>query len=102
MDHEGEALVSYVTRKQDKAVDLKFLKKAMLRFRRMRGLQKFATNHSSFRNHLNLERQLHSRLDVKQKRDVALNEWRDFDRDTTDCCAARLGMSARWTDSTAI
>ena len=50
--------------------------RAMLRFRRMRRLQKFAAVHSSVHNHFNQERQLYSRENFKLNRSAALAEWR--------------------------
>ena len=50
--------------------------RAMLRFRRMRSLQKFASTHASVRNHFNLERHNYSRSNFKTNRDAALAEWR--------------------------
>jgi putative transposase len=48
----------------------------MLRFRRMRSLQKFASVHASVTNHFNQERSLSSRPHFKQNRAAALAEWR--------------------------
>ena len=130
VDHEGEVLESFVTKKRDKKAALKFLKKAMrkygnpevivtdglasygaalkeigvadkqetgrwlnnrvenshlpfrrreramLRFRRMRSLQKFAAVHASVYNHFNQERSLSSRTNFKLNRAAALAEWR--------------------------
>jgi putative transposase len=130
VDHEGEVLESYVTRRRDRKAALKFLRKsmkrygqpevlvtdklrsygaamkvvgniwkqetgrwlnnraenshlpfrrrerAMLRFRQMRCLQKFAAVHSSVHNHFNQERHLHSRDNFKLNRAAALAEWR--------------------------
>ncbi|MDU8914146.1 IS6 family transposase [Aestuariicoccus sp. MJ-SS9] len=130
VDHEGEVLESFVTKKRDKNAALKFLKKAMkkhgrsdalvtdklrsygaalkeigaadrqetgrwlnnraenshlpfrrreramLRFRRMRSLQKFASVHASVYNHFNQERGLSSRDTFKANRAAALTEWR--------------------------
>ncbi len=130
IDHEGEVLESFVTKKRDKNAALKFLKKAMrkhgrvevvvtdrlrsygaalsevgaarrqqagrwlnnraenshlpfrrreramLRFRRMRSLQKFASVHASVSNHFNQERSLSSRNIFKTNRTAALSEWR--------------------------
>ncbi|WP_341864150.1 IS6 family transposase [Gymnodinialimonas sp. 57CJ19] len=130
VDHEGEVLESYVTKKRDKKAALKFLRKAMrkhgqpevfvtdklrsygaalkeiggaerqetgrwvnnraenshlpfrrreramLRFRRMRSLQKFVSVHASVHNHFNQERHLYSRENFKQNRSAALSEWR--------------------------
>jgi len=130
VDHEGEVLESFVTRKRDRKAALKFLKKslkrhgsadefvtdslrsygaalgdlgirerqqtgrwlnnraenshlafrrrerAMLRFRHMRSLQKFASVHASVTNHFNSERSLSSRPLFKANRAAALAEWR--------------------------
>jgi putative transposase len=130
VDHEGEVLESYVTRRRDRKAALKFLRKsmkrygqpqvlvtdklrsygaamkavgnilkqetgrwlnnraenshlpfrrrerAMLRFRQMRCLQKFAAVHSSVHNHFNQERHLYSRDNFKLNRAAALAEWR--------------------------
>ena len=132
VDHEGEVLESFVTRKRDKKAALKFLRKAMrkhgqpevivtdrlrsygaalreigagarqetgrwannraenshlpfrrreramLRFRRMRSLQKFAAVHASVSNHFNHERSLSSRDIFKLNRTAALAEWRSL------------------------
>jgi len=53
-------------------------KRAMLRFRRMRSLQKFAAVHSSIHNHFNQERHLYSRSNFKLNRAAALAEWRQL------------------------
>ncbi len=130
VDHEGEVLESFVTKRRDKKAALKFLRKslrrhgptetivtdrlasygaalkelgaidkrevgrwinnraenshqpfrrrerAMLRFRRMRSLQKFAAVHGSIHNHFNQERHLSSRPTFKERRAAALTEWR--------------------------
>ena len=130
VDHDGEVLESYVTKRRDKKAALKFLRKAMrkhgnskvivtdklrsygaalkelggaerqetgrwlnnraenshlpfrrreramLRFRRMRSLQKFVSVHASVHNHFNQERHLYSRDNFKQNRAAALTEWR--------------------------
>ena len=132
VDHEGEVLESFVTKKRDKAAALKFLKKtmkrygnpqvivtdrcpsygaamkeignkdrqevgrhmnnraenshlpfrrrerAMLRFRRMRSLQKFVSMHSSVHNHFNLDRHINTRTNFKINRDAALLQWREL------------------------
>jgi putative transposase len=49
--------------------------RAMLRFRRMKTLQKFGSVHANIANHFNLERQLVDRQTFKQRRSVALAEW---------------------------
>jgi putative transposase len=132
VDHEGEVLESFVTRRRDKKAALRFLRKslkrhgetetivtdrlasygaalkaigavhkrevgrwlnnrvenshqlfrrrerAMLRFRRMRSLQKFAALHGSIHNHFNQERHLSSRPTFKDRRTAALAEWRQL------------------------
>lgn len=50
--------------------------RAMLRFRRIRTLQKFASVHASVSNHFNQERSLSSRASFKLTRAAALVEWR--------------------------
>ena len=49
---------------------------AMLRFRRMRSLQKFLSAHASVSNHFNKGRHLYSRDNFKLNRTAALSEWR--------------------------
>ncbi len=132
VDHEGEVLETYVTKRRDRKAALKFLRKlmkrygspkvivtdrlrsygaamkvignadkqevgrwknnraenshlpfrrrerAMLRFRRMRSLQKFVSVHSSIHNHFNQERHLYSRDNFKLNRIAALSEWREL------------------------
>jgi putative transposase len=132
VDHEGEVLESYVTKKRDKSAALRFLKKAlkrhgpaekivtdglrsypaamqevgnaersetgrhlnnraenshlpfrrreraMLRFRQMKSLQKFASVHASLHNHFNSERHLIDRQTFKARRSAALAEWQNF------------------------
>ncbi|HEX8418734.1 MAG TPA: hypothetical protein VF638_01825 [Sphingomonas sp.] len=50
--------------------------RAMLRFRRMRSLQKFASVHGNVHNHFNLERHLVDRQTYKERRSAAPAEWR--------------------------
>ena len=50
--------------------------RAMLRFRRMPSLQKFASVHASVSNHFNQKRSLYSRQNFKLHRAAALAEWR--------------------------
>ena len=132
VDHEGEVLEAFVSRKRDRKAALKFLRKtlknygrpkvivtdklrsygaamkvigcadrqetgrwlnnraenshqpfrrrerAMLRFRQMQSLQKFAAVHSSVQNHFNQERGLYSRDNFKLNRAAALAEWRQL------------------------
>ena len=50
--------------------------RAMNRFRRMKSLQKFSSVHAQVHNHFSQERHLVSREIYKQRRSVALAEWR--------------------------
>src|SRR3974377_903987 len=52
--------------------------RAMLRFRRMKTLQKFAAVHGTVHNHFNQERHLTSRETYKQNRSAALAEWKSL------------------------
>jgi putative transposase len=52
--------------------------RAMLRFRRLRSLQKFASVHASVLNLFNSERSLYSRQHFKLNRVAALTEWRQL------------------------
>ena len=132
VDHEGEILESYVTKKRDKSAALRFFKKtlkrhgkaetivtdglksypaamrelgnrdrretgrwlnnraenshlpfrrrerAMLRFRQMKSLQKFASVQANIHNHFNSERHLIDRQTYKNRRSAALAEWQNL------------------------
>ncbi|HEX8415735.1 MAG TPA: DDE-type integrase/transposase/recombinase [Sphingomicrobium sp.] len=52
--------------------------RAMLRFRRMKSLQKFASVHANVHNHFNLERHLVDRQSYKERRSAAPAEWDQF------------------------
>jgi putative transposase len=132
VDHEGEVLESFVSRRRDRKAAQIFLKKimkkygapkvivtdrlksyraamkiignettqevgrwknnrcenshlpfrrreyAMLKFRRMRSLQKFVSIHASVSNHFNKERHLNSRGTYKVQREAALIEWQQL------------------------
>ena len=132
VDHEGEILESYVTKKREKSAALAFMKRAlkrhgsaeaivtdglksytaamrelgnlerremgrwdnnraenshlpfrrreraMLRFRRMKTLQKFASVHANIHNHFNLERHIVDRQTFKDRRSAALAEWQSL------------------------
>jgi putative transposase len=132
VDHEGEVLEAFVTKRRDRRAALTFLRKAMkrhgqpevivtdrlrsycaamkvignaprqqtgrwlnnraenshqpfrrreqamARFRSTGSLQKFASIHSSIRNHFNQERHIHRRQDFKLSRRAALAEWRQL------------------------
>jgi putative transposase len=49
--------------------------RAMLRFRQMKSLQKFASVHANVHNHFSLERHLVDRETYKSRRSAALAEW---------------------------
>ena len=49
--------------------------RAMLRFRRMKSLQKFASVHANIHNHFNFDRHLIDRQTYKANRSAALAEW---------------------------
>ena len=51
---------------------------AMLRFRRKRTLQKFASVHANVHNHFNQERHLVDRQTYKIRRSAALAEWQSL------------------------
>ena len=50
----------------------------MLRFRRMKALQKFASVQANVHNHFALERNLVDRQTYKQRHLAALAEWQSF------------------------
>jgi putative transposase len=50
----------------------------MLRFTRIRSLQKFVAVHASVHNHSNQERHLYSRDNFKLNRAAAFAEWHHF------------------------
>jgi len=52
--------------------------RAMLRFRRMRSLQKFVSAHASVHNHFNLDRHINRRQTFKSQRDTALLQWHEL------------------------
>ena len=52
--------------------------RAMLRFRRMKSLQKFASLHGSIHNHFNQERHLTDRETYRNRRSAALAEWQSL------------------------
>ena len=132
VDHEGEVLDAFVTKRRDRKAALDFLKRmmkkygapkvivtdrlksyraamkiignettqevgrwknnrcenshlpfrrreyAMLKFRRMRSLQKFVSIHASVFNNFNKERHLNSRDTYKVQRQAALIEWQQL------------------------
>ena len=52
--------------------------RAMLRFRQMKSLQKFASVHASYHNHFRSERHLVDRETYKTRRSAALAEWQSL------------------------
>jgi putative transposase len=52
--------------------------RAMLRFRKMKSLQKFASVHASLHNHFNSERHLVDRATYKERRSAAWTEWQNL------------------------
>ena len=52
--------------------------RAMLRFRQMKSLQKFASVHANVHNHFNAQRHLIDRQTYKASRSAALAEWQDL------------------------
>ena len=132
VDHEGEVLEVFVTKKRDRKAALRFLRKAMkcfgrpqvivtdrlksyqaamreignearqetgrwlnnraenshqplrrqeramMKFRSVKSLQKFAAVHASVHNHFNQQRHLYSRKNFKLNRSTALSEWRQL------------------------
>ena len=50
----------------------------MAKFRDIRTLQKFAAVHASLHNHFHQDRHLDRRNTFKEKRSVALTEWRQL------------------------
>ena len=52
--------------------------RAMLRFQRMKSLQKFASVHANVHNHFQLERHLVDRTTYKERRSAALAEWQNL------------------------
>ena len=51
---------------------------AMLRFRQMKSLQKFASVHANVHNHFSSERHLIDRQTYKTRRSAALAEWQNL------------------------
>uniref|UniRef100_UPI0040482106 hypothetical protein n=1 Tax=Yoonia sp. TaxID=2212373 RepID=UPI0040482106 len=58
------------------AAEIRRRERAMIRFRRMRTLQKFVAVHASIHNHFNQDRSLSQRDHFKANRTAALAEWR--------------------------
>jgi putative transposase len=65
-------------RVENSHLPLRRRERAMLRFRRMKSLQKFASVHANVHNHFSLERHLISRKNYKLRRSAALAEWQNL------------------------
>ena len=65
-------------RAENSHLPLRRRERAMLRFRRMSNLQKFASTQASLHNHFNLDRHINRRQTFKTQRDAALLEWRQL------------------------
>jgi putative transposase len=65
-------------RVENSHLPLRRRERAMLRFRRMKTLQKFASVHGSVHNHFNQERHLIDRQTYKERRSAALAEWQSL------------------------
>ena len=52
--------------------------RAMLRFRQMKSLQKFASAHANIHDHFNLERHLVDRQTYRTRRSASLAEWQSL------------------------
>ena len=62
-------------RAENSHLPLRRRERAMLRFRKMKTLQKFASVHANVHNHFNHERHLVDRQTYKQRRSAAMAEW---------------------------
>jgi putative transposase len=65
-------------RVENSHLPLRRRERAMLRFRRMKSLQKFASVHANVHNHFQLERHLVDRQTYKERRSFALTEWQNL------------------------
>jgi putative transposase len=80
MDELGDSHKQEVGRYANNRVENSHLpfrrrERAMLRFRRMKTLQKFASVHANVHNHFNLERHLIDRQTYRERRSAALADW---------------------------
>ena len=83
MDELGNSEKQHVGRHANNRVENSHLpfrrrERAMLRFRQMRSLQKFASVHANVHNHFNLERHIVDRQTFKERRSAALAEWKSL------------------------
>ena len=75
--------------------------RAMLRFRQMKSLQKFASIHANIPNHFSSERHLVDRQNVKERCAAALTQWLARNLPNSKTCVRQTETSARRTDNTA-
>ena len=75
--------------------------RAMLRFRQMKTLQKFASIHANIPNHFSSERHLVDRQNFKERRAAALTQWLARNLPNSKTCFRQTETSARRTDNTA-
>ena len=81
MNESGNADCQEVGRwRNNRAENSRRRERAMLRFRRMKTLQKFSSVHAAFHNLFNQDRHLISRDRYKAQRSAALAEWRAVNR----------------------
>src|SRR5688572_33452082 len=73
--HAGVPAVEVAHRVENNHLPFRRRERAMLRFRQMKSLQKFASVHANVHNHFNLERHLVDRETYKTRRSAALAEW---------------------------
>jgi len=66
-----------INRVENSHLSFRRRERAMLRFRRMKLLQKFASVHANVHNHFNLDRHLIDRQTYKARRSAALAEWQN-------------------------
>jgi putative transposase len=83
MDEIGNADIREVARWRNNRAENSHLpfrrrERAMLRFRRMKTLQKFSSVHAAFHNHFAQDRHLISRDQYKDRRSAALAEWKSL------------------------
>ena len=92
VDQDGEVLESYVTKAREKKevgrsannrvenshLPFRRRERALLRFRQMKGLQKFAAIHANGHNHFTPERHLIDRQTYEARRSAALVEWQSL------------------------
>ena len=73
-EHRREMGRHLNNRAENSHLPLRRRERAMLRFRQMKSLQKFASVHASLHNHFNSERHLEDRQTYKDRRSAALTE----------------------------